>query len=46
MSRDTLVNPLPPLVLFVDSVANPLPLECHVLFEWPLTYKLKQQQQH
>jgi len=35
MTRDIFVDPLPP-VSFGDTVANP-PLECHILFEWPLT---------
>ena len=35
MSRDTLLDPSLPLVSFGDTVATP-PLECHVLFEWPL----------
>jgi hypothetical protein len=34
MSRDTLVNPSLPLVLFSDPIVNPpAPQECHVLFE-------------
>jgi len=36
MTRDILVDPPLP-VSSGDTVANPLPLECHVLFEWTLT---------
>jgi hypothetical protein len=37
MLRDLLVDPLPPHVLFVDTVTNPpSPLECHVLFKWAI----------
>jgi len=32
---NTLVNPLPPRVLFGDTVATPV--ESHVLFEWSHT---------
>ncbi len=35
MSRDTLVNHLPPL--FGDTVVTPRPpQECHILYEWLL----------
>jgi hypothetical protein len=37
MPRDPLVEPLLPHVLFGDTVTNPPFIECHVLFEWPLT---------
>ncbi len=39
MSRDILENTPLPHVSFGDTVLNPLPpapLECHILFEWPL----------
>jgi len=35
MSRDTLIDPLPPHVLFGDNVASPLPRV--LVFEWPLS---------
>jgi len=39
MSRDTLCNPLPPLVAFGDTVpSSDPPQECHILFEWPLLH--------
>ncbi len=38
MTHDIFVDP-PPVVLFGDTVANsPPPLECHVLFDLPLSY--------
>jgi len=40
MTGGNLVDPPPP-VSFDDTVATLPPLECHVLFEWPLSQKLQ-----
>jgi len=40
MKRDILIDAPPPPVSFGDTVATPTPLECHVLFEWPLSRSL------
>ncbi len=36
MTRNILVDPPPPCVIWWHCRKSPLPLECHVLFEWPL----------
>jgi len=38
MTSDILVDPHPPCVIWWHCRDPPAPLECHVLFEWPLIH--------